>query len=132
MNVSTLLLSSIIIAINRVLCLREKVQRYPNPKRIGPKSIQIEDAVDSSAVNLADNYSATGDPILSAKNHQGNDCSRWLPVFVVLVIIAMLGRASTKHAHAHTHTHTHTHTHKKKKSFISSINVLGNACRGVL
>ena len=37
-------------------------------KRKGPKSIQIEDAVDdSSAVNLAHNYSATWDPSLSAK-----------------------------------------------------------------
>ena len=67
-NVSTLLLSSSITAINRVQCLREKVQRYPNIKRKGPKSIQIEDAVDdSSAVNLAHNYSATWDPSLSVK-----------------------------------------------------------------
>ena len=36
-------------------------------KRKGPKSIQIEDAVDSSAVNLAHNYSATWDSSLSAK-----------------------------------------------------------------
>ena len=37
-------------------------------KRKGPKSTQIEDAVDDiSAVNLAHNYSATLDPSLSAK-----------------------------------------------------------------
>ena len=59
-NVSKLLSLSSIITINKVLCIRENVQRYSNPKTKGPKSVQIDDAVDdSSAVNLAHNYSAT-------------------------------------------------------------------------
>ena len=104
-NASTLLLSSSITAINRVPYLREKVQRYLNPKRKGPKSIQIEEAVDnSSSVYLAHNNCQLGSQSASqTQNHQGNDCSRWLPVFATLMIITMLELASTKHAHAHTH-----------------------------
>ena len=61
---STLLLSSNISAIHWVLCLKEKVQRYPNQKGKGPKSIQIEDAVDdSSAVILAHYYLPPGIPV---------------------------------------------------------------------
>ena len=121
-NASTLLLSSKYYS-NQL----KNIQRYPNQKRKGPKSIQIEDAVDDgSAVNLAHNYSATWDPSLSqTQNHQGNNCNRWLPVFVILVIITMLELASTKHAHAHTHKEI-------IKIASSTLNILGNAWRGVL
>ena len=62
--------------------------------------------------------------VSQTQNHQGNNCSRWLPEFVILVIITMLALTSTKKAHAHTH--------KEIIIIVSSmLNVLGNACRGV-
>ena len=98
-NVSTLLLSSSIIAINRVLCLRENIQRYPNRERKGPKSIQIEDSDDnSSAVNLAYNYSATWDPSLSAKLRTIKE------MMATYTYHPCDNYHASKYAHAHKHT----------------------------
>ena len=63
--------------------------------------------------------------VSQTQNHQGNNCSRWLPEFVILVIITMLGLTSTKHAHAHT-------LKEIIKIVLSMLNVHGNACRGIL
>ena len=103
-------------------------------KRNGPKRFKSKEKKpkvypnggsvdDSSAVNLAHNYSATWDPILSAKLRTIKEMIA--PIFVIFVIIIKLGLASTKHTHAHTYKEI-------IKNCMSMLNVLGNACRRVL
>ena len=128
-NVSTSLLSSRITAINSVLCLREKVQRYPN-QREKVQSLSKMRMLSMTALLYIwpINYSATWDPSMSAK-------LRTIKEMIAAdgyLYLLYCDNYQARDGIYKTCTRTHTHTNKLLKFVSCMLNVLGNACKGVL